>query len=520
MPPIRTGERVLFPDECPIPNCNSGRLHSITRAGQHFATKRHRDLVGKLKQSGDARYREVFLTWARDMNYISVINEIPPRNPLQPLSPNTPSNSKRHNLLFGKSLSSPQLKPPATKEAPKAKSVHATLSRTKSMNARYESRIIWLPPVVVNPVQAPPISSSVPSAEKHEPRVIRWATSAAPPRTIYDTSLQPWSESFYDYDHEKSPATIFRGTTYFWCDGVPTVIPRPDLVPTSLIPPIDRDPAAPGFIFAPITPNSVPSLPAHTLPSLSPPPPNSTHRNDPSSDATVLEDDCEEIEESLRPANIDMKLSGADRAQTVSPVNSQSSDATILSPSTIPDDQRMDSEHEPELLSTSVDEPVTLNHGPVGAQQTLLSPSTSDIPLYFHPLLVPHSSHSHSGSTARVVSSSGVWDQYHPRLMNFAASSSMQVISPTSVAPVIDPKPQSTMVAVSDRSSDINDENDRQQVVRHGIHESQHEHDYDSEFGSRLGMKCKIGQVCLALFAYLLTVCFRSQVSHCASGPR
>ncbi|KAK9429272.1 hypothetical protein V1505DRAFT_374660 [Lipomyces doorenjongii] len=513
MPPIRTGERVLFPDECPIPNCNSGRLHSITRAGQHFATKRHRDLVGKLKQSGDARYREVFLTWARDMNYISVINEIPPRNPLQPLSPNTPSNSKRHNLLFGKSLSSPQLKPPATKEARRAKSVHATLSRTKSMNATDESRITWLPPVVVNPVQAPPSSSSVPLAEKREPRVIRWATSAAPPRTVYDAPLQPWSESFYDYDHQKSPTTIFRGTTYFWYGGVPTVIPPPSLVPRSPIPPINHDPAAPGFIFAPS------SLPAHTLPSLRQPPPNSTDRNDPSSDATVLEDDCEEIEESLRPANIDRKLSVADRAQTVSPVNSHSSDATILSPSTVPDDQRMDSEHELELLSTSVDEPVTLNHGPGGAQQTLISPSTSDISLYFHPLLAPHSSHSHSGSSAREIGSSGVWEtQYHPRLMTFAAPSSIQVISPTLVAPVIDPKLQRTMVAVSDRNSDINHENDRQQVVRHGIHESQHEHDYDSEFGSRLGMQRKIGQVCLTLFAYLLTVGFRSQVSHCASG--
>ncbi|KAK9359201.1 hypothetical protein V1504DRAFT_458718 [Lipomyces starkeyi] len=515
MPPIRTGERVLFPDECPIPHCNSGRLQSITRAGQHFATKRHRDLVGKLKQSGDARYREVFLTWARDMNYISVINEIPPRNPLQPLSPNTPSNSKRHNLLFGKSLSSPQLKPPGTKEARKTKPVHATLSRTKSMNAADEPRITWLPPVVVNPVQAPPISSSVPSAEKHEPRVIRWATSAAPPRRIYDTPLQPWSESFYYYDIEKGPATIFRGTTHFWCDGVPTVIPPPALDPTSLIAPINHDPAAPSYIFAPIIPNSLSSLPeSHTLPSLSHPLPNSTQRNDPSSDATVLEDDCEE---SLRPANIDRKLSVADRAQTVSPVNSQSSDATILSPSTIPDDPRMDSEHEPELLSTSVDEPVTLNHGPVGAQQTLLSPSTSDIPLYFHPLLAPHSSHSH---TARVIGSSGVWEtQYHPRLMTFAAPSSMQVISPTPVAPIIHPKPQRTMVAVSDRSGDINDENDRQQVVRHGIHESQHEHDHDSEFSSRLGLQCKIRQVCWTVFAHLLTVCFRSQVSPCASGP-
>ncbi|KAK9377266.1 uncharacterized protein V1513DRAFT_435823 [Lipomyces chichibuensis] len=507
MPPIRTGDRVLLPDECPIPNCNSGRLQSITRAGQHFATKRHRDLVGKLKQSGDARYREVFLTWARDMNYISVINEIPPRNPLQPLSPNTPSNSKRNNLLYSKSLSSPQLKPPATRESRQTKLVHASLSRTKSMNAADNSRITWLPPVVVNPVQAHPLSSSIPSAEKQEPRVIRWATSAAPPRRIYDTPLQPWSESFYYYDVEKDPATIFRGTTNFWCDGVPTVISPPALAPASLIPPINHDPAAPGYIFAPIIPNSPSSSPvSHTIPSLIQPLPNITQRNDPSSDATVLEDDCEEIEESLRPGNIDRKLSVADRAQTVSPVNSQSSDATILSPSTIPDDQHMDSEHESEFVSTSVDEPITLNHGAVGAEQTLLTPGNSDIPLYFHPLLAPQSSHSRTGLSAPIIGS--LWEaQFHPRLMTFSAPSpsSMQVISPTSDAPVIHPRPQHTVVAVSDRSSDINDENDRQQVVRHGIHESQHEHDHDSEFGSRSGMQCRIGQVCF--FRHLLMVC-------------
>ncbi|KAK9244512.1 hypothetical protein V1506DRAFT_541275 [Lipomyces tetrasporus] len=476
MPPIRTGERLLFPDECPIPNCSSGRLRSITRAGQHFATKRHRDLARKLKQSGDSQYHEVFLSWARNMNYISLLNELPSRSPLQPLSPNRSTTRKRNSLLSGKSLSSPQLKPPVTKKFQSSVSANAALSRTKSMGVAEETRITWLPPVVVNPVRASPISSSsIPSAEKQEPPAIRWATSTAHRRTLYESRLQASPESYYFYDFEMGPATILRGTTYFWNDGVPTTMPPPALVPQSLIPPVDQDHVAPGYISAPSVSNSQSFLPVSHKRQSSSCPLHSTQNNDPSSDATVLEENCDEIEECLPPASMGSKLLVADLAHTTSPADSESTEAAILSPSTIPDDHSMDSEHEPQLLNALVGESVTSNHGPVAAQQTLHSLSMTDISLYFHPLLTPHSSQSHGDWHSPVSGSSGSCaTPYHSQLMSFTSPPSGQggsFQSPRSTTPITHRRKEPTMYDSSVRPrSDIYQGNDN---GGHGYGESE-----------------------------------------------
>ncbi|KAK9322241.1 hypothetical protein V1517DRAFT_324155 [Lipomyces orientalis] len=474
MPPIRTGERILFPDECPIPNCSSGRLRSITRAGQHFATKRHRDLALKLKKCGDSQYHEVFLSWARNMNYISLLNELPSRSPLQPLSPNRSATRKRNSLLSGKSLSSPQLKPPVTKKFQTSMSANAALSRTKSMGVAEETRITWLPPVVVNPVRASPISSSsIPLAEKQVPPVIRWATSTTH-STVFESQLQPSPESHYFYDFEKSPATILRETTYFWNDGVPTTIPPPALVPPSLIPPIDQDPLAPGYMIAPSVSNSQSFLPPSHSQQSSSCALHSTQNNDPSSDATVLEEDCEEIEQCLPPASIESKIIVADLPHMTSPVYSESTEAAILSPSTIPDDHSMDSEHEPQFLNALLGEPVLLNHGPLAAEQTLHSPSVTDISLYFHPS--PHSSQSHADWYAPVGSSSGSCrTPYNCQLMAFASPPSGQVgsfQSPHSTTPIIHHRKEHTMAVVLDRRGDTCEGNDN---GGHGYSESRRE---------------------------------------------
>ncbi|KAK9367041.1 hypothetical protein V1509DRAFT_628103 [Lipomyces kononenkoae] len=494
MPPIRTGKRFLFPDECPIPNCNSGRLQSITRAGEHFATKRHRELVRKLQQSGDAQYHEVFLDWARHMNYISVINEIPPRHALQQLAPNRQSSIGRNNSLGGKSLSSPQLNPPTIKEARKTNSVHAA----------EDTPITWLPPVVVNPTQAPSISSSLSLAEAREPRVIRWTTSTTFPGTKARIPVLPSSDSFCDYNGGQAPVTIYRGTSTVSCHGIPANIPPPALLPTSPILPIPHD-TAPGYAFAPVISSSQYSLlTAHNLPSsqsLS----SRTQLNEPSSDATVLEEDCEENDQLLQPVNIEGTLT-VDRTEICSPVSNESPDAAGLSPSTIPDDQHMDSEYESDLPNNVVDELVTLDHRLVTARQTLLSPSSADGPLYYHPLLTERSSLAHSTVQADIIDTSVVRHPHHPPIMTFSAPSLLEPMSSRSVAPITRRNRQPTLAALSENSCEINGKNDRPPNEQDGNELSSRDliqgkrwHSYSGRLGMLTHCRC------------------RSEVSHCAS---
>ncbi|KAK9453259.1 hypothetical protein V1511DRAFT_505179 [Dipodascopsis uninucleata] len=76
-------DRNGYYDECPIEGCSSERLQSISKASQHFTSRRHRELAQKLKVDNPSMYKTVFLDWARKHSYTSVIHGIPARAPLK-----------------------------------------------------------------------------------------------------------------------------------------------------------------------------------------------------------------------------------------------------------------------------------------------------------------------------------------------------------------------------------------------------------------------------------------------------
>ncbi|KAK9469376.1 hypothetical protein V1512DRAFT_256105 [Lipomyces arxii] len=357
MPPVRITRRPVHGEECPIPGCVSGRLQTITKAGQHFSTKNHQDLCRSLKESDEAAYRDIFLAWARKMKYISVIGGIPSRTPMRTLDLNSQAVISETKGL--KKSSSASLSQSAhgtnTFKAQRTKSTPLVPSRNRTdlqiLNSSPPAvRITWLPPVVVNPVRrvsqsvsqlstSPMVSES--TEDQQEENVI------VQPTETFDSPLQPSLESFYYYDFTKGPATIYHGATYFWSNGVPASIPPPALLPPSLIPPIptSQNHSVPGYIFTPNTHQPVTYLEVpHTPVPMSHLQVDSHARSamHHSSDDTVIDEEAiEQLGDTYTPPmQRQMNRSGSMyQSQSQGPY---SEDNTLGSPSTVSDEQQDD----------------------------------------------------------------------------------------------------------------------------------------------------------------------------------